>query len=127
MQEFSLKDILLLVFGGGGVITGLIAAGKSISRRLGAARKRKAAEIQQHSSFALESRRDLMSEHERIIVQWKELLEEKKHQIAHLQDVIQQLDNHQSLSRSTIQNLYAAFNALRRQINIMDTVIQKSD
>ncbi len=68
-----------------------------------------------------------MSEHDRIIVQWKELLEEKKHQIAHLQDVIQQLDNHQSLSRSTIQNLYAAFNALRRQINIMDTVIQKSD
>lgn len=126
MPEITLKDVLLVVFGGGAIST-LIAVLKLIVERYDIARKNKKEDAQEHTTLTIESRRLDLEEEARTRAEWDSILENHKKRIEDLKLEIVELKSSESLSRPTLTKIYQNLRTVRRNLELLDLQIVRLD
>jgi capsule polysaccharide export protein KpsE/RkpR len=124
MSEFSLKDLLLMAFGGGGLLA-LVAIGKAVFERVDQARKNKKELTDTHTTLSVRNRELDLQEDERQWAQLYQIIDTKDREITKLIAECETLKSSNSLSNPTISTIYAAFRKLGREISRLDSMIIK--
>lgn len=106
-MDFSLKEILLALFGSGGTVVVLFGGIKFLYERLDLGKTRK--------------KTDADKAYEAV---WK-LYEAALNEIERQRAVIKELEKGDSLARPTVSKIYQAVRKLGRQIEILDSVFIK--
>jgi hypothetical protein len=129
MENFSWTQIIVAAFASGGVVATVIKVFTFITERID---KRKALETQKAQQIvadAVELRKvELEADHvnEEAVKQaiW-DLLKEKKEENEALKREVRELLQVQALSRPIVEGIYQALRRLRKQLDILITLIQR--
>lgn len=134
MTEFSWNEIIVIVFGGGGVVAGLVSLLKEISARYdkavedkkkaaekAAEEKRKAAELE--NTTTIELRRLELSEDERNNAEWQKILAYWEKRVEDLKQELKEIKDTDSLARPVITRIYQNVRRVRTEVDRIDSMI----
>jgi restriction endonuclease Mrr len=125
MTDFSLWQLILLVVGGIGGVKGALDLFNFVAARYDLAKKNRKELKATHDSLAIENRRLDLDENEHNRAEWLQIIESLKERITDLKAELAEIENYESLSRTVLNNIYAAFRAHRRAVEKLDLKIMK--
>ena len=126
-MEWTTEKIVILIFGGGGTITGLVLLFNAIAARIDIRNERKKKADLDRIANAVEVKRlqadtDERSAETLVSNLWK-LVETKNKEIAELKQEIEQLEKEGKLTRPVINQIYAKLRAMRKEIESLNLMI----
>lgn len=115
MEPFSIREIILIVFGGAGFVSGIIAALTFITGRIDKTRQEKKDTLRQHITQSAEFERIQLDSMVFTKDTFIELIRELQTQIAKLRKEVEECEQHRLENRTEIDGLQRQINEMKKK------------
>lgn len=127
MNEYGWLQIIAIVIGGGGGITGIISILVFIAGRIDKAREQRAQELVTHLSNSADIKRIELEQstidNKTIVDQLWKMLDEEKSDVTRLKKEVETLQDSNLLSQKNALTIYVAIRKMRQQLDLVELLL----
>lgn len=117
MEAFSVKEVLLIAFGGAGIVAGLVSVLTFVAGRIDKARENKKQDTDSHITESSQFERIRLDSMIFTKETFIDLIRELQKQIADLREEVEKCESHRKFDRQEMKDLKIKINKLEKNVD----------